>query len=75
MKLSVSLPEEDVKFLDQYAKYGRYESRSAVLHEAVRLLKVAELQADYEAAWKEWSESGEQELWDQTTADGLTDSD
>ena len=31
MKLSVSLPEEDVEFLDQYARTQGYQSRSAVV--------------------------------------------
>ncbi|MGQ0850035.1 MAG: ribbon-helix-helix domain-containing protein, partial [Actinomycetota bacterium] len=39
MKLSVSLPDEDVEFLDQYAQTQGYESRSAVVHKAVRLLR------------------------------------
>lgn len=73
MKVSVSLPVDDVDFLDKYAKEQGYDSRSAVLHKAVHLLKVAELAPAYEAAWKEWDESGEHELWEQTTADGLGD--
>jgi metal-responsive CopG/Arc/MetJ family transcriptional regulator len=32
MKVSVSLPEDDIDFLDQYAKKEGYESRSAVVH-------------------------------------------
>jgi len=75
VKLSVSLPDEDVKFLDEYAKHQGFDSRSAVLQKAVRLLKVAELGAAYEAAWNEWYESGDEELWDQTTGDGLADAD
>ena len=43
MKLSVSLPDEDVEFLDQYAKTQGYDSRSAVVHKAVRLLRAAEI--------------------------------
>ena len=49
MKLSVSLPAEDVEFLDQYARTKGYESRSAVVHRAVRLLRSADLGADYSA--------------------------
>jgi Arc/MetJ-type ribon-helix-helix transcriptional regulator len=71
MKLSVSLPEEDVDFLDKYAKKEGYESRSAVVHKAVRLLRASGLGAAYEEAWREWAASGEGELWESTSADGL----
>jgi len=39
MKLSVSLPDEDVVFLDAYAAEQGFTSRSAVLHKAVRVLR------------------------------------
>ena len=71
MKLSVSLPEEDVEFLDEYARTQGYRSRSAVLHRAVRLLRSTELGEAYAEAWSEWAESGEAELWGSTTGDGL----
>lgn len=72
MKVSVSLPEEDVQFLDRYAKKEGYESRSAVVQKAVRLLRAAGLGGAYEEAWREWAASGEGELWESTSADGLT---
>ncbi|MBT8192447.1 MAG: ribbon-helix-helix domain-containing protein [Acidimicrobiia bacterium] len=71
MKLSVSLPDEDVEFLDQYAQTQGYESRSAVVHKAVRLLRAADLGGDYADAWQEWSESGDAHAWDTVVADGL----
>ena len=71
MKVSVSLPGEDVQFLDEYAKEQGLESRSAALHRAVRLLRTAELGATYEAAWKEWAAQGDGPLWESTTGDGL----
>lgn len=71
MKVSVSLPGEDVEFLDEYARKQGYESRSAVLHKAVRLLRATELSAAYENAWREWAESGDAEVWESTSADGL----
>ena len=71
MKVSVSLPGEDVEFLDEYAKKQGYESRSAVLHKAVRLLRATELSSAYENAWREWADSGDGELWESTSADGL----
>lgn len=71
MKLSVSLPDEDVAFLDQYARAQGYESRSAVVHKAVRLLRATELGVDYAKAWNEWSESGDADAWDAVVSDGL----
>ncbi len=71
MKVSVSLPGEDVQFLDEYAKEQGLESRSAALHRAVRLLRTAELGGTYEAAWDEWAAEGDGTLWESTTGDGL----
>ena len=71
MKLSVSLPDEDVEYLDTYAQTQGLESRSAALRKAVRLLRASELGAAYEDAWAEWAEGTDSELWDAMTADGL----
>jgi Arc/MetJ-type ribon-helix-helix transcriptional regulator len=71
MKVSVSLPGEDVEYLDQYAMEQRLGSRSAALQRAVRLLRVSELGASYESAWEEWDSSGDAEEWETSAADGL----
>jgi len=70
VKVSVSLPDEDVEFLDTYARREGFASRSAVLHKAVRLLRASELGAAYEDAWAEWEASDDGALWDATAADG-----
>ena len=70
MKVSVSLPGEDVQFLDDYAKEQGLGSRSAALHRAVRLLRTADLGGTYEAAWAEWRAAGEADVWESTTGDG-----
>jgi Arc/MetJ-type ribon-helix-helix transcriptional regulator len=72
MKLSVSLPDEDVEFLDAYAAAQGIGSRSAVLHRAVRLLHAHELGPAYEDAFAEWDASGDAGAWEATAADGLT---
>lgn len=72
MKVSVSLPGEDVEFLDLYAKEQGLDSRSAALQRAVRLLRVSELDASYESAWEEWDALGNAGAWDATAGDGLT---
>lgn len=73
MKVSVSLPAEDVRFLDAYARAQGVESRSAALHRAIRLLRATELTSDYEDAWQEWDASGDARAWDVTSRDGLPD--
>ncbi len=71
MKISVSLPDEDVEFLDEYAKSPGIGSRSAVVHRAVRLLRASGLGPAYAKAWEEWEASGEAEAWDSVVGDGL----
>jgi Arc/MetJ-type ribon-helix-helix transcriptional regulator len=72
MKLSVSLPQDDVEFLDSYAELQGIGSRSAVLHKAVRLLRSTQLGAAYEEAWTDWSSTGEAEVWDAVVSDGVS---
>lgn len=71
MKVSVSLPEEDLRFLDEYASRQGIRSRSAAVHRAVRLLRDSGLAAAYEASWEEWRESEDAALWESTSKDGL----
>ena len=71
MKVSVSLPDADVEYLDAYAQTQGLDSRSAALQKAVRLLRASELGAAYEDAWTDWAESEDADLWDTATADGL----
>ena len=73
MKLSVSLPEEDVATLDEYAHSSGLASRSAALQHAIHLLRHVDLEQDYASAWDEWESSGDQALWDATAGDGLAD--
>jgi Arc/MetJ-type ribon-helix-helix transcriptional regulator len=71
MKLSVSLPDDAVEFLDQQTQAGLYSSRSAALSAAVTVLRQASMNDSYAAAWDEWEESGEDALWEGVLADGL----
>ncbi|MFH8343912.1 ribbon-helix-helix domain-containing protein [Streptomyces sp. NPDC018045] len=73
MKVSVSLPEEDIAFVDAYGKKTDAESRSAVIHAAIELLRSSELEADYALAWEEWDESDDARLWDGVSGDGIVD--
>ena len=71
MKLSVSLPDKDVQFVDQYIADHGEASRSAVLRKALERLRDDELVEAYKIAWNEWEASGEAALWDSTVGDGL----
>jgi len=73
MKLSVSLPDEDVAVLDEFVRSAGLSSRSAGLHHAVRMLRLPELEQDYEAAWNEFEVSGDHAAWGMTAADGIAD--
>lgn len=71
MKISVSLPDEDVAFLDSYASEAQGSSRSAAVHEAIALLRTARLMSDYAQAFDEWLDSGEAAVWDVVVGDGV----
>lgn len=71
MKVSVSLADEDVEFLDSYAEARRIPSRSAVVQKAVRLLRASELGPAYEDAWADWEGSEDEALWEAARTDGL----
>jgi Arc/MetJ-type ribon-helix-helix transcriptional regulator len=71
MKVSVSLAGEDVEFLDAYAEAHAFASRSAVVKQAIRALRLGELPDAYGQAWEEWETAGEGELWEQAAGDGL----
>ena len=73
MKLSVSLPDEDVAVLDEYVRASGLRSRSAALHHAIRLLRHPDLGEEYATAWAEWDATGEDAAWEPTVADGLAD--
>ncbi len=69
MKVSVSIPDEDVEFLDNYTKTHQIESRSAALHRAIRLLRASELGDAYAAAFTEWADDADNDAWDNAVVD------
>jgi antitoxin MazE9 len=71
MKISVSLPEEDVEFLDRQARSLGAASRSAVVQRAIRLMRAVELGPAYARAWEEWTAEGEATAWETVIGDGL----
>lgn len=72
MKISVSLPADDVEFLNTYARSQGIASRSAAVQKAVQLLRASERGQAYEDAWQEWSSSGEEHVWAPATGDGIS---
>ena len=73
MKVSISLPEKEVTFIDEYARTRRIASRSAVVRKAVELLRRMELGDDYAAAWAEWAGGDDRLDWERTANDGIVD--
>ena len=73
MKVSVSLPEEDIAFLDEYAGRAGLASRSAAVHTAIRALRASAMSESYEQAWTDWESGGDAGLWDAVSGDGLGD--
>jgi hypothetical protein len=72
VKLSVSVPTEDIAFLDAYAAEHALGSRSAALHHAIRALRVSALPGSYAEAWSDWNADGDAAAWETTAGDDPT---
>jgi antitoxin MazE9 len=73
MKISVSLPDEDLSYLDEYVRRTGSPSRSSALHQAVMLLRMSEIEDAYASAWDEWRQTEDRDVWEATSGDGLAD--
>lgn len=71
MKLSISLSDADVAALDEHVRAAGLSSRSAAVQRAIRALAQQQLEDDYAAAWQDWDDSGDREIWEGASADGL----
>jgi Arc/MetJ-type ribon-helix-helix transcriptional regulator len=69
MKVSVSVPDEDIEFLDNYVTTHRVASRSAAVQRAIRLLRASELTDAYAVAFTEWADDPSNAAWDTATGD------
>ena len=69
--MSVSLPDDDVRFVDEQARVGLFESRSAAIHAAIRLLRDRQHVDSYAAAWDEW-DGDDGVAWDNVSHDGIS---
>jgi hypothetical protein len=68
MKLSVSLPDEDVVFLNDYAEMHAL-SRSAVVHEAIRWLRGEPAGPHDGQAWDEFDTKDDAQWRESTCGD------
>jgi Arc/MetJ-type ribon-helix-helix transcriptional regulator len=74
MKLSISLPDADVRVLDDYVRDNPGATRSSALHAAVRALREESLAEQYRLAAEEWDGSKDAAAWDAVSRDGLPES-
>lgn len=73
MKVSVSLKDSDVEFLDALTEQHGFASRSAAVARALKTFRELHLGDAYEKAWHQWEESGEAGAWESAAGDGLDD--
>jgi metal-responsive CopG/Arc/MetJ family transcriptional regulator len=73
MKVSLSIPDEDIRFLDNFAREHGIASRSAAVQRSIAMLREVELKEQYKLAMQEWRDSPDSELWERTAGDGITD--
>jgi Arc/MetJ-type ribon-helix-helix transcriptional regulator len=71
VRINVSLPDDDVTFVDQYAAEVGVASRSAAIHRAIELLRSTALEEAYASTWREWEASEDAVLWNTTLGDGI----
>ncbi|MEU6484725.1 ribbon-helix-helix protein, CopG family [Streptomyces sp. NPDC046887] len=71
-RINLSLPAEDVAFLDRYAA-RTVTSRSAAVREAIDRLREAELAVAYTAAFAEWDAGPDSAFRDRFSGDGIDD--
>lgn len=67
VKLSISLPDDDVDFLDTLDA----PSRSAAVHEAIVRARQESLESDYTEAFAEWNDSSDATAWASHNSDGI----
>ena len=70
-KLSVSLDPRKLEFISKYQQTHGVRTKSEVVERAIKLLEHEELKTQYAQAYSEWAASGEETVWDVSSADGL----
>ena len=67
-KLSISIPDSALQFVERYRKTHSIKTRSEVIQEALALLRERELDTAYRDANVEFDAD-----WDRVSSDGLAD--
>jgi antitoxin ParD1/3/4 len=65
-KLSISLPKQQLDFIEDYQATHHYKTRSEVIKKALQLLQQIQLEAQYREANQETNDD-----FDSTLSDGL----
>lgn len=65
-KFSISIPQQQFEFIENYQEEHHYNSRSEVISKALYLLQQSKLEACYKEASKEMDDA-----FDSAAADGL----
>lgn len=68
---TITLSEADDEFLQLYVEMHPGMTRSGAIRDAVGLLKAAELEEAFRAAFAEWSDSQDADMWERTVGDGF----
>lgn len=66
-KISISLPDEDVAYLDSL----HAPSRSAAVHQAISHARLGVLEAAYTEAFAEWDATADEAFWSSHDSDGV----
>lgn len=69
-KLSVSLSESDLEYIDELA-LARSGNRSAAIHDLVRIARERAAVRDYAMANDDWIASGDAGVWEAAETDAL----
>jgi hypothetical protein len=70
-KISITLRPDLMRFLEIYQTQHALESRSAVIQQALEMLRLEALATEYREASKEWDASPDAAIWDHSSGDGL----
>jgi hypothetical protein len=76
MMINMSLPEDDIRCIDEGGAQTHVlmrPARSPVVDEAIMMLRSSGMEAAYTATWADWTGSEDAAHWDTTSSDGLAD--
>lgn len=72
VKLSVSMSDGDLEYLDKIAADMK-GNRSAAIHKLLRIQRELDAEDAYAQAFDEWERSGEDAIWHSAAHDGLSE--